>query len=206
MKKILLSSLLLSFILLTGFMTYEINYKENAMSYENRASEDAYLIARETVKTECATDIWNSWDTAEQESKTLKDNTIGLARPLVLGTEMPDNKMYYYIDLHIRDTLVNQEQITHTAWHECAHAKTYIMEESIEYKELSNKAQTLFKDGEHSWKEYLADAMATVKTGSNEKNYYQNDFTPEQLELSKEIWDTIGIVGHKTQIHTGEQQ
>lgn len=206
MKKILLSSLLLSFILLTGFMTYEINYKENAMNYENRASGDAYLIARETVKTECATDIWNNWDTAEQQSKILKDSTIGLARPLSLGTETPDNKMYYYIDLHIRDTLVNQEQITHTAWHECAHAKTYIMEESVEYTELNNRAQTLFKDGEHSWKEYLADAMATVKTGTNENNYYQSDFTPEQLELSREIWDIIGMVGHKTEINIGEQQ
>lgn len=137
--------------------------------------------ARDITKGYCAPELWVKWNPDN-------DSVVGQAHKSIYYWEDKSNP-----DIQTITTMISPEldgdidTSIHTAWHECAHAKTYsIQVDKVE--EIVKEINKVFPETEYSRIETLADAMATVKTGTTENNYYHKDFTPEQLALAEKIW------------------
>lgn len=138
--------------------------------------------ARDITKGSCSPDLWVKWDPD-------KDNVYGQAQKSIVYWEDKSNPDIQTIVVMISPELDGDiDNSIHTAWHECAHAKTYsIPVDKVD--EIIKEVKEVFPELEYSRIELLADAMATVKTGTNEHNYYHKDFTKEQLALAEKIWN-----------------
>lgn len=137
--------------------------------------------AAEITKSECNPRMWGRWN--ERNTPTA-ENTIGVA-PTTTSTN--GNKSIVKTKLFIDNTLTNPDTIQHTAWHECAHAKTFIVN-GDELKELHDRTMIAFADCEYPEIECLADAMAEVKMDGTSAHYYQESFTAEQLDIAERVW------------------
>ena len=138
--------------------------------------------AKDITKGYCAPELWIKWNPD-------KGGVSGQAQRSIIYWKDKSNP-----DIQTITTMINPEldgdidNSIHTAWHECAHAKTYsIPVDKVD--EIVEDINKTFPGLEHNRMELLADAMATVKTGSSEKNYYHKDFTKEQLALAEKIWN-----------------
>lgn len=137
--------------------------------------------AKDVTKGYCSSELWVKWNPS-------KEDVYGQARRNIVYWEDKSNP-----DIQTIVTMISPEldgdinNSTHIAWHECAHAKTYSIPVD-KTEEIIKEVNETFPESEYSRIELLADAMATVKTGSTESNYYYNDFTKEQLALAEKIW------------------
>lgn len=149
--------------------------------------------AKELTKSECDPNIWRNWSDltpAEQEGKA------GLAKGREYGMF---NNYTLTIDLHIEDTLTNQEDIEFTAWHECGHAKTYNTS-SDKAEQLYNETLDSFSECKGYEEECLADSMAEVKTGiAPTHSYLEKPSTKQQLETANKVWEASEKVNHKNE-------
>lgn len=147
--------------------------------------------AKEFTKSECDPNTWTNWSDltpAEQEGRA------GLAKGREYGML---NNYTLTIDLHIDETLTNQEEIEFTAWHECAHAKTYNIS-SDKAERLYNKTLNNFSECKGYEEECLADSMAEAKTGiPPTRSYLGKPSTKQQLDTANKVWEASEKVNHK---------
>lgn len=135
----------------------------------------------------CAPELWVKWNPGDGNNS----NRVGQASRDIKywqgDGELPP-------DIQTITTMISPEldgeidSATHTAWHECAHAKVYSINPE-QTDSIIEQVKKEFPEGKHIRGEQLADAMATVKTGSTKENYYKKDFTKSQLDLAAKIWE-----------------
>lgn len=140
--------------------------------------------AKDITKGYCAPELWVKWEPEEQEGEY-----IGLAYRTIEYYEDKSQEDLQTITTMISPELDGDIDISiHTAWHECAHAKTYSIPLD-KADETIKEIKKAFPETKHNRVETLADAMATVKTKSTENNYYHSDFTKEQLKVAEKVWN-----------------
>lgn len=141
--------------------------------------------AKDTTKGYCAPELWVKWKPDSKE----EGEYIGLAYRSILYWEDKSQPDIQTITVMISPEIDGKiDQTIHTAWHECAHAKTYsISPDKID--ETIKEIKKAFPETKHSRMETLADAMATVKIGNDEYNYYHSGFTKEQLKVAEKVWN-----------------
>lgn len=152
--------------------------------------------ARKLTKDYCSEDLWHSWND-ERRKQEKNSDFIGLAtRDMTVewaDEEYTETIDTLFIKLFISPELNgNIKQSTWTAWHECGHAKTYLIPVDKQEQVLKNIDKQFGDCNGNSSIECLADAMAQVKTGYKDYGYYQNSFTDSELKLAKEIWNMSG--------------
>lgn len=184
---------------LTDFNTTISSFQESVKTFQEEPEEDrtdlttGHVVeqAKKITQSECDPNIWMNWSNltpAEQEGRA------GLAQAQEYGMF---NSYTLTIDLHIDDTLTNQEDIKHTAWHECGHAKTYNIS-SDKVDELYSETLNNFSECKGYEEECLADSMAEVKTGIPPiRSYLGKPSTQKQLETAEKVWKASDIVNHK---------
>lgn len=173
-------------VVLVVFANTDIKTNTSYFTTETRSphtssNQPVHKQAAEITKSECSTRMWGKWD--EKDTPTA-ENVIGVA-PTMTSTN--GNKSIVEVELFIDNTLTNPDTIQHTAWHECAHAKTFIAN-GDELKELHNRTMIAFADCGYPEIECLADAMAEVKMNGSSSHYYQKTFTTEQLDIAERVW------------------
>lgn len=191
MNKIQITSITAGLLLLTGLaITVNSETVEQIYTNNNITSSEQVLNnkpnnkqAAEITKSECSPRLWKQ--TWNEKDLPTADNTIGIAP---VGVSKTYDKPTIDLKLFIDDKLTNPEQIKHTAWHECAHAKTYTIT-GEKTQELHNLTKTAFQDCDHQIEECLADAMTEVKLPGTKNHYYQSEFTAEQLNIAEKIWE-----------------
>ena len=170
-------------------------YTEEEYRELNKDGVKAIDRAKMTTSEYCSPEIWVEWNPEEASS-----NTVGQTLYDAEVWRANDGSItgILYTDLMISPELDgNITASTDTAWHECAHAKTQTISPEL-VDELIEEVKREFSQGEHSIHEQLADAMATVMTGSTAHNYYKDDFTQSQLEIAEKIWNASPIVEKET--------
>lgn len=184
---------------LTDVNTTISSVQESVKSFQEEKEEDRTGLttgdvveqAKEITQSECDPNIWMNWSDltpAEKEGKA------GLAKAQEYGMF---NNYTLTIDLHIDDSLTNQEDIENTAWHECGHAKTYNIP-SDKVEKLYNETLNNFSECKGYEEECLADSMAEVKTGIPPiRSYLGKPSTQKQLETAEKVWKASDIVNHK---------